>query len=526
MKRIICLDPLIANQIAAGEVVEKAASVVKELVENSIDANATKIEIEVEGGGIHLIRVRDNGHGILKEDLSLAFFRHATSKIHSINDLAAIASLGFRGEALASIASVSKCTLASKALLSDEAWQIHIHPDLQTTLSPAAHAVGTTIIVADLFYNTPVRRKFLRSEKSENLAIEEIVKRLALAAPHVTFTLKQNQKLIRRYEAICEPAAIEARVGSIVGQSFITQAKAVKFEREALTLYGWIAPPDLQKRHTDCQYFFVNQRMVKDRILSHAIRTCHQRHPRFVEGTYPAYVLFLALDPTEVDVNVHPTKQEVRFSQAVQIYDFINHGIQKAWDEPLSSLRGDLYPKQSRKRLDCSDTSCLATTKLQKRVQPTQHKIKMERDYQRYIFVEEAEGIRIIDFQRAKKELLKCVGKRPLLFPLEVVLPPLKRSIDVIIETLKKVEFECRVENNRLFVFQQSVLLEAPIEASNLLDLIKKIDFSACNDLFMEYFLELCSHDKLNTLNWSELNLSTLPSVCLTHEDIEKAIKV
>lgn len=507
MKRIICLDPLIANQIAAGEVVEKAASVVKELVENSLDAGATKIEIEIEGGGIHLIRVRDNGHGIVKEDLPLAFFRHATSKIHLIKDLEAISSLGFRGEALASIAAVAKCTLASKALLSDEAWQIQIHPDLQVTLSPVAHAVGTTVTVTDLFYNAPVRRKFLRSERSENLAIDEIIKRLALSAPHVTFMLKLNQKLIRRYEAICDPTAIGARIGSIIGVTFITRAKVVKFEKEGLTLRGWIGPPDLPKRHADCQYFFVNQRMVKDRVLSHAIRTCHQRHSQFIEGTYPAYVLFLELDPTEVDVNVHPTKQEVRFSQAVQIYDFISQGIEQAWNESRTIL--DLSKATSER----SPRSADLVHHFSERVKPTQHKFKEGRVHQRYILVEQANGIRILDFHCAKKALLEHI-KQPLLFPLEIVLPSLKKSIDIVIETLRSVGFECRVENGRIFILQQSILLRTLIDVSSFLDLLEKIE-CLTSDFFIEYFLKLC-----------ELDLSMIPSVCLTHEDIEKGIKV
>lgn len=522
MKRIVCLEPLIANQIAAGEVVEKAASVIKELVENSLDAGATKIEIEVEGAGIHLIRVRDNGHGIIKEDLPLAFFRHATSKISTSEDLTAIMSLGFRGEALASIAAVAKCTLQSKALSSLEAWQIQIHPDLQTTLSPVAHAQGSTIEVTDLFYNTPVRRKFLRSEKSENLAIEETIKRLALAAPQVNFTYKQNQKLIRRYDAALDFTAIEARVGNIVGQAFMRQAKAVHFEREGLTLKGWIGLPDLQKRHADCQYFFVNQRAVKDRLLSHAIRTCYQRHHQFTEGTYPAYVLFLTLDPAEIDVNVHPTKQEVRFSQAVRIYDFINQGIEKAWGETPILKEEKIH-----------STYKVNKVKAQKPINETEE-LQSLISGKRYILIEQVEGIKIIDLHFAKNDLLKHyfekykgrIPKRPLLFPLEVALPLLNKSVETIIEILEQVGFECRFENNRMLVFQQPVLLEKPIEVLSFLKLIESLNSSVSDDFFIESLSRLCSHNVLHTLNWSEYNLANIPSVNLTHEDIANAIKV
>lgn len=522
MKRIKCLNPLIANQIAAGEVVEKAASVVKELVENSIDAKATKIEIEVEGGGIHLIRVRDNGQGIVKEDLPLAFYRHATSKIYSSQDLEAIASLGFRGEALASIASVSKCTLTSKALGSDEAWQVHIQPDCQAVVTLAAHAQGSTIEVRDLFYNTPVRRKFLRSEKSEHLAIEETIKRLALAASHVTFIYKQNQKVIRRYEAASDTIGSEARIGNIVGRAFMAQARWVNFEKDGLKLTGWIGLPDLQKRHADCQYFFVNQRSVKDKLLNHAIRTCYQRDHRIVEGTYPAYVLFLDLDPSEVDVNVHPTKQEVRFSQTLRIHDFIYRAIESAWEQNNGLMKASTTMRLT------------TTTQPVKKIETMKESLPSITKHQRYIFIEQSEGVRIIDFQVAKKALLQryieknpgTIDKRPLLFPLEIALPTLKIPVEEGIKILKKIGFECRIDNHRMQVFQQPVILEKPLDASSFLELIESIDLSESNNFFIEKLSLLCSHQIVNAFDWSEFDPSIMSSVYLTHEEIEKTSKV
>lgn len=516
-KRIIQLDPLISNQIAAGEVVERPASVVKELIENAIDANATKIEIEIEGGGIHLIRVRDNGHGIDKNDLELAFCRHATSKIKTTQDLESIISLGFRGEALASIVSVSKCRLLSKSNGSSDAWQINIHPDLSASITLGSHSVGTTIEVADLFYNTPVRRKFLRSEKSESLAIEETIKRLALSYPHITFIYKQNQKLIRQYIGANHAASIEERVAKICGQAFMEQAVSLTLESDTLRLHGWMGCPTLARRQADCQFLFVNRRTIKDRLLSHAIKSLYQQHPEHIEGTYPAYVLFLELDPTEVDVNVHPTKQEVRFSQARMIHDFVSKGIQQAWAEPSTPIK-------------IQASSPTRVSKIQTRIS----EIVPVSTEKKYLLLETPSGVQIIDVQREKITLFtrffeKHRGQFPkkyLLFPLRIKRSVLGVGAENIIQVFADYGFECSYEGEWVSIYQQPIFLPSPIMESQFLALLHKFNQHPSLEALSKSLFSLFSENALSTLDWTSVDLTNIPSVCLSHEAIEKALDV
>lgn len=328
MIRIQKLSSLLANQIAAGEVIERPASVIKELVENCLDAGATKIDLDIEQGGMRLMRVRDNGSGIHADDLPLALSRHATSKLKHVDDLEKILTLGFRGEALASISSVSRLTLSS-ATAEGAGWQIVAQgTEADPQIAPAAHPQGTTVEVRDLFFNTPARRKFLRSEKTEFDHIDELIKRIALSCFDVSFTLKHNQRLVRQYRAAKTPVECEQRVASLCGSVFIENALKIEVEIAGLKLWGWIALPTFSRAQADLQYFYVNGRMVKDKLVSHAMRQAY--HDVMYGDRHPAYVLFLEIDPTQVDVNVHPTKHEVRFRESRLVHDFIARCVKDA----------------------------------------------------------------------------------------------------------------------------------------------------------------------------------------------------
>lgn len=325
------LPPQLANQIAAGEVVERPASVVKELVENSLDAGANQIQVDIEKGGAQLIRIRDNGCGIGKQDLELALARHATSKIASLEDLEAILSLGFRGEALASISSVSRLTLTSRPAYQTEAWQAYAQGrEMAVEIQPASHPVGTTVEVANLFFNTPARRKFLRTDKTEFAHIDEVLRRIALAKPTVSFTLSHNDKKVRHYKAVADHSLAEQqkRVAAICGEEFIQHASHIDWQHDGLHLYGWFGAPSLARSQADLSYSYVNGRMMKDKTINHAIRQAYGES--LPKEHYPAFVLFLDIDPSQVDVNVHPAKHEVRFHQGRLVHDFIYQGVLNA----------------------------------------------------------------------------------------------------------------------------------------------------------------------------------------------------
>jgi len=332
---IAILPARLANQIAAGEVVERPASVIKELIENSLDAGATAIHIEIEKGGIKKIRISDNGHGISKDELTLALSRHATSKIKDLSDLEAIDSLGFRGEALASISSVSRLTLTSKPEAQENAWQASAQGrDMEVTLKPAAHPNGTSIEVLDLFFNTPARRKFLRTEKTEFHHIDEVIRRIALARFDVGFTLTHNGKLIRQYRLANNKAQYAKRVAMVCGKKFIDNAIEIECQHDNMTLSGWLAKPSFSRNQNDLCYSYVNSRMMRDKLINHAIRQAYDN--LLPHDSYPAFVLFLTLDHAEVDVNVHPAKHEVRFHQSRYVHDFIYSVCHKALQSEVS----------------------------------------------------------------------------------------------------------------------------------------------------------------------------------------------
>ncbi|MDF0748844.1 DNA mismatch repair endonuclease MutL [Marinobacter sp. 71-i] len=349
MPAIRLLTPRLANQIAAGEVVERPASVVKELVENALDAGARRVDIEVEQGGVKLIRVRDDGDGIDEADLPLALSRHATSKIENLDDLEAVASLGFRGEALASISSVSRLALTSRTERQEAASRVEVEGrDMDASISPAAHPVGTTVEVRDLFFNTPARRKFLRTEKTEFNHVEECVRRQALSRFDTGFTLRHNQRVIQSLRPAENPLDRERRIGALCGQQFIDNTVVIDAEATGLKLWGWVALPTFSRSQADLQYFFVNGRVIRDRLVAHAVRQAYR--DVLYNNRHPAFVLYLEVDPANVDVNVHPTKHEVRFRDGRLVHDFIFRTLHKALADvrPDDHLRGAVAQSHGR----------------------------------------------------------------------------------------------------------------------------------------------------------------------------------
>ena len=335
-RRIQSLPIHLANQIAAGEVVERPASVVKELLENSIDAGARHVELEVEQGGAKLIRVLDDGDGIHPDDLPLSTAPHATSKIYSQQELQQVLSLGFRGEALASIASVSRFTIASRQPQSEQGFRLEAQGKAPE-LIPCAMSPGTRIEARELFYNTPARRKFLRTERTEYLHIEEVVKRLALSRYDIGFKLLHNGRQLFNLSPIDDPEQRGQRVAAVLGKSFLQHSLSLEFEAAGMRLWGWVGEPGYSRSQADAQYFYLNGRMIRDKLVNHAVRQAHQS---IIEpGRHPAYLLYLEIEPQQVDINVHPTKHEVRFRESRLVHDFLTRALVRAFSD-----RGDELP--------------------------------------------------------------------------------------------------------------------------------------------------------------------------------------
>ncbi|MDJ0916246.1 MAG: DNA mismatch repair endonuclease MutL [Woeseiaceae bacterium] len=314
------------NQIAAGEVVERPASVLKELVENSLDAGAKRISVDVINGGEKLIRVRDDGSGIAKDELPLALSRHATSKITSLEDLESVVSLGFRGEALPSVASVSRMSMTSRTADSDSGWRVEADGGALSAPAPAAHPVGTNVEVHELFYNTPARRRFLRTERTEFGHIEKWLRRLALARPDVGFTLTHNRRVVLKLDPATSEEARLARIARICGDSFADQSVLIERQVDDMALSGWVGLPTFNRSQPDLQYWFVNGRSVTDKTLAHAAR--HAYRDVLFHGRYPAYVLSLSIDPATVDANAHPAKLEVRFRDSRRVHGFVSQSLE------------------------------------------------------------------------------------------------------------------------------------------------------------------------------------------------------
>ena len=384
-KRINVLSADTASQIAAGEVIERPASVLKELLENSIDSGATQIDITIQRGGIQLIEVRDNGNGIVKEDLVLALKQHATSKIDSAQDLVGINSLGFRGEALASINSVARLTITSQTRTQDQAWSI-----CREEILAAAHPIGTTVSMRDLFYNVPVRRKFLRSERTEYQHLEEVFRRIALSRFDLGFSLTAHDKNIKNLPACKDLAAETRRLINLCGQQVMANAVTIDAEQNGLKLRGWLGLPQDARSQEAHQYFFINNRVIRDRLINHAIRQVYQ--PLCLDGKMPFYCLYLELDPVALDVNVHPTKHEVRFRDARVIHAFLSQTLSESLgvsvvDTPYSNIqqRNNYIAKLSA-------------------IPSTQEIIGIIAN--RFVLVKNQENLLIIDYIAARKELL------------------------------------------------------------------------------------------------------------------------
>ncbi len=326
--RIHRLSPHIANQIAAGEVVERPSSVVKELVENSLDAGAGRIELEIEKGGTALIRVRDDGIGIHRDDLAAALDRHATSKIHEFEDLTHIATLGFRGEALPSIASVARVVLTSRYQGEELGWSLSVEGGAMGEPRPAPHPQGTTVEVRDLFFNTPARRKFLKTERTELNHLLDVVRRIALSRFDTAFSLAHNGRNLFNWRRAGDEEGRRRRVAAVCGSAFVEQSVEIDVSGAGMRLWGWVGLPTFTRGQADLQYFYVNGRMVKDRLIAAAVRKAYQ--DVIYHGRHSAFVLYLELDPAAVDVNVHPTKHEVRFREGRMVHDFLFSSLHRA----------------------------------------------------------------------------------------------------------------------------------------------------------------------------------------------------
>jgi DNA mismatch repair protein MutL len=342
-QRITQLDRRLSNQIAAGEVVERPASVVKEMLENSLDAGATRIEVDVEAGGVKLIRVRDNGRGIHKDDLNLALARHATSKIRDQGDLEAIETLGVRGEALASVASISRLKLTANTQEdASSGWSVQASgADMRIEISPAPHPRGTTVEIRELFFNTPARRKFLRTERTEFLKVEQVVRKVSLSHPGVSFVLSHNGKTTKQYIGDDEAH----RVASVFGSAFLESSVFFSQERGGMELRGWIGLPTYSRSQADQQFFFVNGRIIRDKVVTHAVKQGYA--DVLYHGRNPVYCLFLSINPRLVDVNVHPTKCEVRFRESRDVHDFIFRTIHHVLADvrPEEPVAGEADPR-------------------------------------------------------------------------------------------------------------------------------------------------------------------------------------
>jgi len=364
------LSVQLANQIAAGEVVERPASIVKELIENSLDAGASSIEIDIVKGGLELIQIRDNGCGIPKQEIPLAVQAHCTSKISNFDDLTAIISMGFRGEALASIVSISQFEIISAVATDDVAWRWCANDSFGSVpsaedLIPASHPIGTSISVRNIFYNTIARRKFLSSERTEFRHIEDVVKRIALSRFDVEIILKHNQRVVHRLLPANTDDLKIKRIEKLLDKKFIQDALQVSFQASQLTMTGWLSNKNYSRGQTDMQYFYVNGRTVKDKVINHALRQVYQSI--LPPGRFPAYVLNLQIDPQQVDVNVHPTKHEVRFRQTRLVHDFVNHVIEKSlykmnvgediYSEVADNLNNEISPNYYRNNSSINDVA-------------------------------------------------------------------------------------------------------------------------------------------------------------------------
>jgi DNA mismatch repair protein MutL len=476
----------LANQIAAGEVVERPASIVKELIENSLDAGARRINVILKQGGLQLISVQDDGRGIPAEELSLALAPHATSKISRAEDLAAITSMGFRGEALASMGSVARLQITSRSVGAERGWTAS-GPEAKDKPVPAAHPQGTTVTVQELFFNTPARRRFLRSERTEYRHCEDVVRRMALSRFDVEFVLQHNQRSIFKLPVADTPAAQEQRVMRLCGPAFMQQALGLEFQHGDMQLCGWIGLPTAARPQSDLQYFFVNGRIIRDRVISHALRQAYA--DRLYPGRHPAYVLYLTLNPAEVDVNVHPTKHEVRFHQGRLVHDFlvrcVNDALNQQADSPaLPYARQPLdwhtpapgnVPATGARAEPTADVSRLAELASDYALAPANEAIGpfgpvLAVLQNRYALCEQTQGVILIDILRLQADDLlqqfhsqqaTGVVRRPLLIPLNIQLDTETGWIEQAREVFEQLGFDLGVSGKQSILLRRTpVLLE------------------------------------------------------------------
>ena len=508
------LSTQLANQIAAGEVVERPSSVIKELLENSIDAGATQIDIDIQAGGTQLIRIRDNGYGIPQDELPLALSPHATSKIRSLDDLIHVVSMGFRGEALASIASVSELVLTSSPIPTkhqDTAWSIKAKEG-QFDLMPASHPKGTTVEVNNLFYNTPARRKFLKAERTEYKHVEDVIKRIALAHFDVAFNFKHNQRQVFSLPlAISDESKIQ-RLTRLINKEFIQAAVELNFENAGLKLSGWIATGEYSRSQSDMQYFFVNGRMIRDKVITHAVRQAFQ--DTLYPGRFPVYVLQLEMDAEQVDVNVHPTKHEVRFRQGRLIHDFLFYSLREAlaqgnktqfnadFKNPAKDFNPQNYSGGLTSTSHVSESSVAYSSSsyqglvnnddLNKPLGIAIAKLKNN-----YLLTQNQEGLLVVQLTQAREVLIKQQIKnslyersklisKPVLIPFSLSLKVNVQSwLDNVAEDLQKLGFEFAVlGEGELMVRQVPAMLNASDIKKSINDFVnfiinKKLDFSS-----------------------------------------------
>jgi len=436
--RIKKLSPLLANQISAGEVIERPASVVKELLENSVDSGANRIEIEIVDAGCELIRIRDDGVGIFKDDLELAVSSHATSKLQTERDLSSIASLGFRGEALASISAVSQLTLISKEATSSHAWQIEVAGEkMQYPIAPVAHPQGTTVIVRNLFFNTPVRRKFLYSEKTEMLRIENVVKQIALSRFDLAFHFNQKQKTVFKLNSAKDPLTRTKRIAKLFGKTFIDNALNIDYDNTTMRFWGWAGSPEFSRSQSDLQYIYINGRIVRDKLIAHAIRQAYA--DRLNAGRYPAYLVYLELDPALLDVNVHPSKHEVRFLEARMVHNFVLSCIGKTLNKAGSGyvetpLEYHLPALTPTTQYVAEQRSAIIPHTLGKVITKIQNRYLLIENHQGLVFIDMVVAGQLIVLLRLQKACKQgAIKSRSLLIPQRF---PISQKMAALIPTI------------------------------------------------------------------------------------------
>lgn len=516
--RIHPLPLQLANQIAAGEVVERPASVIKELIENSLDAGATEIEVVIEGAGIQLMRVRDNGAGIHPEDLPLALSRHATSKISSSDELSHIASLGFRGEALPSISSVSRVLISSRQAESDKGWQI----DAATNeVLPAAHPLGTSVEVRDLFFNLPARRRFLRSEKTELQHISNTLHRLVLSRFDVGFDCQLSPQTRLKLPAVQQPEKKAQRIAKLCGQAFLKHSAYIEQQYQDIRLHGWLGNEHAHRAQTDVQYFFINGRVIRDKVINHAIRQAYG--DRIPAGRQAAYVLYMTLPLDKVDVNVHPTKHEVRFRDARLLHGLITHAIEDALAQQPSNNVVETEDGQRHLALQ-EQTTDYQFDHIEKPSRPVTQSLSSpamsgyHRVADRYVLVKHQGTDWLIDLHRAAQTQAKLqwqqaihennLASRRILVPFSIVISAKQQQLVESYQTyLEQYGFAWQLNDNSLTVKAIPALL-AGTELKQLMD---------------ELFALL---DKSQQQNSGSPDLSQLlpSSTDFTHQQVEKLL--